>query len=89
MLSTPDILTALIFLPLAVAILKESWWDRRTSIVRRRKDERLGRALRQIADEAAKIQAARQSGCISQERYEELIGRLRESEKDARIWNHY
>ena len=89
MLSIPDILTALIFLPLVAAILKESWWDRRPSVVRRRKNERLGRALRRFADETAKIQAARQAGNISQEHYEELMGRLRESEKDARIWNHY
>ncbi|WP_160014167.1 hypothetical protein [Pseudomonas sp. 8BK] len=89
MLSIPDIGASLIFLALFAAILKESWWDRRPSVVQRRKDQQLGRALSRIADEAAKIQAARQSGCISQEHYEELTGRLRESEKDARIWHHH
>ena len=89
MLSIPDIGAALIFLALFAAILKESWWDRRPSVVQRRKDQQLGRALRRIADEAAKIQAARHTGCISQQHYEELMEGLRESEKDARIWNHY
>ncbi|MFI8382323.1 hypothetical protein [Pseudomonas sp. NPDC079086] len=89
MLSTPDTVTALILLAVFACILKESWWDKRPSIVRKRKDVQLGRALRRLADETAKIQAARQAGHISQDHYEELMGRLRENEKDARIWNHY
>lgn len=89
MLSIPEIGISLIFLALAVAVLKEVWWDNRPAVVRRRKDERLGRALRWIAEEADKAQAARQSGSISQEYYEELMARLHENEKDVRIWNRY
>lgn len=82
-----DLLYGLVLLALLGAILKESWWDNRPRVVRRRKDERLGQTLRLTAMEKERLQSDLQRGSLSQERYEQLLARVHEAERDARIWN--
>lgn len=78
---------ALVLLVVLGAILKESWWDNRPKVVQRRKDERLGSALRVTAKEKERLLEHLQRGVISRDHYEKLLARVNEAERDARVWN--